>query len=62
MRGLLHLRERNQAHVVGLAHFLERPAHAHVARQPPAPSGELSKAVMVGIMATLPMATQCAIA
>ena len=39
MRGLLHLRERHQADVVGLAHFLERPAHAHVARQAPAAIG-----------------------
>ena len=30
---LLHLRERDQANFVGLAHFLKSPAHAHVARQ-----------------------------
>ena len=39
MRGLLHRGERKQANVVGLAHFLERPAHAHVARQSPAAIG-----------------------
>ena len=39
MRGLLHLLERHQADVVGLAHFLERPANPHVARQPLAAVG-----------------------
>ena len=34
MGGFLHRGERNKANVVGLAHFFERPANAHVARQP----------------------------
>ena len=34
MRWLLKLRHRKQANVVRLAHFFERPAHAHVASQP----------------------------
>jgi hypothetical protein len=50
MRGLLHRLERNKANVVRLAHFFQRPANAHVARQPWPPSGELSKAVMVGVV------------
>jgi hypothetical protein len=33
MRGLLHRVKRNQANLVGLAHFLERPANARIARQ-----------------------------
>ena len=33
MRGFLHRPERNKAHLVGLAHFFERPANARVARQ-----------------------------
>src|ERR1700704_4967819 len=31
MRAFLHLAERNQTNVVGLADFFERPANAHVA-------------------------------
>ena len=41
MGGLLHRRERHQADVVGLAHFLERPANAHVARLPLAAVGRV---------------------
>jgi hypothetical protein len=33
MRRLLLVVERDQADVVGLAHFFERPANAHVARE-----------------------------
>ena len=33
MRGLLHRLERDEANLVGLADFLERPANARVARQ-----------------------------
>ena len=43
MRGFLHLGERNEANVVGLAHFLERPANAHVTRQSPAAIGRAFK-------------------
>ena len=39
MRGLLHRLERDEANRVGLAHFLERPADARVARQSPAAVG-----------------------
>ena len=39
MRGFLHLAERNKPNVVRLAHFLERPANAHVARLSPAAIG-----------------------
>ena len=43
MRGLLHLGERNQADVVGLAHFFKRPADTHVARLAPAAVGRSFK-------------------
>ncbi len=43
MCGLLHLGERNETNVVGLAHFFERPANAHVARESPAAIGRLRK-------------------
>ena len=33
MRGFLHRFERNKTNVVGLAHFLERPANARITRQ-----------------------------
>ena len=33
MRGFLHRTERNQANLVGLAHFFERPANARITRQ-----------------------------
>ena len=33
MRGFLQRRERNQTNLVRLAHFLERPANAHVTRK-----------------------------
>src|SRR4051812_8421317 len=36
MRRLLHLAERDKTNVIRLAHFLERPANAHVTRQTPA--------------------------
>ena len=39
MRGLLHRSERDKANLVGLAHFLERPANARVTRQPLAAIG-----------------------
>ena len=39
MCGFFHRRERKQSNVVGLTHFLQRPANAHVARQPPAAIG-----------------------
>ncbi len=32
MRGFLHRLERKKANAVGLAHFFERPANAHVTR------------------------------
>ena len=34
MRALVHRAKRNEANRVGLAHFLERPANARIARQP----------------------------
>jgi hypothetical protein len=39
MCGLVHRTEGKQAKVVGLVHFFERPANAHVTRQSPAASG-----------------------
>jgi hypothetical protein len=33
MRGFLQRTKRNEANLVGLAHFLERPANARIARQ-----------------------------
>jgi hypothetical protein len=33
MRGFLHRTKRNQANLVRLAHFFERPANARIARQ-----------------------------
>jgi hypothetical protein len=33
MRGFLHRTERDKANLVGLAHFLERPANPRIARQ-----------------------------
>ena len=39
MRGFLHRTKRNKANLVGLAHFLKRPANARIARQPPAAIG-----------------------
>jgi hypothetical protein len=39
MRGLLHLGEGHEAHVVRLVDFFERPAHPHVARQSAAAVG-----------------------
>lgn len=41
MRGLLHLLERHEAHVVRLPGFLQRPAHLHVAREAPALVGRI---------------------
>lgn len=50
MRGLLHLAERNQPHLVPLPHLLERH-RTRMSRASPCPSsGELSKAVMVGVI------------
>src|SRR5271154_716731 len=43
MRGLLHLGEGKKTNMIRLAHFFERPAHAHVARQSPAAIGRLCK-------------------
>src|SRR5262245_16884411 len=43
MRGFLHLTERNEANVVRLAHFFERPANAHIERQSPAAIGRAFK-------------------
>ena len=33
MRGFLHRPKRDKANLVGLAHFLERPANARITRQ-----------------------------
>lgn len=55
MRGLLQRAERHEAHSVGLARFLERPADARVARKAWPPSGERSKAVMTTVIATAPL-------
>lgn len=41
VRGRIHLAEGHQAHVIGLPDFIQRPAHARVARQPPAAVGRL---------------------
>src|SRR4051794_20756740 len=35
MRRFRHRTERNKANLVGFAHFLKRPANAHIARQSP---------------------------
>src|SRR6202030_1917233 len=43
MRGFLHLTERNQTNIVGLAHFFKRPTNAHVARKSPAAIERLFK-------------------
>src|SRR5690606_4721051 len=43
VRGLLHLGERDQSDVVGLAGLLERPANRHVARQATAAIGRVRK-------------------
>jgi hypothetical protein len=39
MRGFLHRTKRNKANLVGLAHFLKRPANARITRQSPAAIG-----------------------
>src|SRR5262245_7325331 len=39
VRGLLHRTERKQTNVIRLAYFFERPANAHVPRQPLAAIG-----------------------
>src|SRR5260221_14062485 len=39
MRGFLHRAERNKANLIGLAHFLKRPANARITRQSLAPIG-----------------------
>ena len=39
MRGFLHRTKRDKPDVVRLAHFLERPANARIARQSPAAVG-----------------------
>jgi adenylylsulfate kinase-like enzyme len=39
MRGLLHRAKRNKANLVGLTHFLKRPANARITRQPLAAVG-----------------------
>jgi hypothetical protein len=39
MRGFLLGAERNQAHLIGLAHFFKRPANARIARQASAAIG-----------------------
>jgi hypothetical protein len=39
MRGFLHRPKRNKANLVGLAHFLKRPANARITRQSPAAIG-----------------------
>jgi hypothetical protein len=49
-RGFLQRSKRNQTNIIRLANFLERPANAHVTRKSLAPSGDRSKAVMVGVM------------
>ena len=43
MRRLFHLAERNKTDVVRLAHFLERPANAHVTCLSPAAVGRAFK-------------------
>ena len=49
MRGFLHRSERNKANLVGLTHFLKRPANARITRQ----STLRSKAVMVMVIVRL---------
>src|SRR5262249_27996902 len=39
MRGFLHLTERQESNVIRLAHFFERPADAHIARESPTTVG-----------------------
>jgi len=39
MRRFLHRTERNEANLVGLAHFFKRPANAHITRKSPAAVG-----------------------
>ena len=43
VRGFLHRLERHQANLIRLAHFFQRPAHAHVARESPAAIGRTLK-------------------
>ena len=43
VRGFLHRIERKKTNFVRLAHFFERPANAHVARQSPAAIGRPSR-------------------
>lgn len=43
MRGLLHVAERKQTNIIGLADFLQRPANLHVAREPAAAVGGCSE-------------------
>jgi hypothetical protein len=43
MRWLLHRAERNQANLVGLACFFQRPANARIARQSLAAIGRMFK-------------------
>jgi hypothetical protein len=43
MRRFLHRPERNKTNLVRLAHFLKRPANAHVTRQSPAAIGRPCK-------------------
>jgi len=53
MRGFLHLLERDESPVVTLAHFLERPAHAHITRQSFAAIGRPFKSGDGGVIGTL---------
>jgi len=50
MRGLLHRLEGNEPNFVRLPDFLRRPTHRVSRASPMPPSGERSKAVMVGVM------------
>ena len=54
MREFLHRPKRNEAHLIGLAHFLKRPANRVSRASPLPPSGDCLKAVMVAFMVTSP--------
>jgi hypothetical protein len=43
MRGFLHRTERDEANLVGLAHFFKRPTNARITRQSLAPIGRSFK-------------------
>ena len=53
IRGFFHRTERNQANLVSLAHFLKRPACAHVACESFAAIGRSFEGGEVGVIGRL---------